>query len=325
MGSLQANCLRKGEEKVSGPMKGRTVERARGRWREILPLLGVATRFLVNRHGPCPICGGRDRFRFDDKEGAGTYYCNQCGPGSGIVLVQCVNEWSFKAAADEVDKIIGTDHKPSQPATTKPKDDSGRRLQSIQRVLDQATDRAVVESYLVSRGLSMFPEILRGHSRLPYFDEGRLLGQVPAVIAPVIGSDGSLQSAHRIYIGDLDPRKKLMPVVDTITGAAVRLFEPGETIGVAEGVETAIACFELFGVPTWAGITAGGLESFIPPAGVREVVIFPDNDANFTGQRAAFNLASRLTKEGYGARVEVPPETDTDWLDVLVGGRRANG
>ena len=305
-------------------MKGRTVERARGRWREILPLLGVAPCFLVNRHGPCPICGGRDRFRFDDKEGAGTYYCNQCGPGSGIILVQRINEWDFKTAADEVDKIIGTGHKPSQPATTKPKDDPSQRRQNVQRVLDQATDRTVVESYLASRGLTVFPEVLRGHSRLPYFDERRYLGQFPAVIAPVIGSDGSLQSAHRIYIGDLDPRKKLMPAVDTVTGAAVRLFEPGETMGVAEGVETAIACFERFGVPTWAGITAGGLESFIPPAGVSDVVIFPDNDANFTGQRAAFNLASRLTKGGYRARVEVPPETDTDWLNVLVGERPPN-
>jgi putative DNA primase/helicase len=306
-------------------MSGGTVERARGRWLEILPLLGVATRFLVNRHGPCPICGGRDRFRFDDKEGAGTYYCNQCGPGSGIILVQRINEWRFKTAADKVDEIIGTGQKPPEPATTKPKDDPNRRLQSVQRVLDQATDRAVVESYLASRGLTVFPEILGGHSRLPYFDEGRHLGQFPAVIAPVIGPDNSLQSAHRIYVGDLDPPKKLMPVVDTVTGAAARLFKPGETIGVAEGVETAIACFELFGVPTWAGITAGGLESFIPPAGVNDVVIFPDNDASFTGQRAAFNLASRLNKSGFGVRVEVPPETDTDWLNVLVDERPSSG
>src|SRR5690348_13963485 len=56
-----------------------TVDRARGRWREILPCLGVETRYLTNKHGPCPLCGGKDRFRFDDKNGDGTYYCNQCG------------------------------------------------------------------------------------------------------------------------------------------------------------------------------------------------------------------------------------------------------
>jgi hypothetical protein len=35
-----------------------TVERARGRWREILPRFGVETRFLQNRHGPCRFAVG---------------------------------------------------------------------------------------------------------------------------------------------------------------------------------------------------------------------------------------------------------------------------
>ena len=40
-----------------------TVDRARGRWREILPRLGLEPQFLVKKHGPCPLCGGKDRFR----------------------------------------------------------------------------------------------------------------------------------------------------------------------------------------------------------------------------------------------------------------------
>jgi hypothetical protein len=59
-----------------------TVERATGRWREILPQLGVDPWFLVNKQGPCPVCGGKDRFRWDDRDGTGSYFCNQCGPGS---------------------------------------------------------------------------------------------------------------------------------------------------------------------------------------------------------------------------------------------------
>ncbi|MEQ9642507.1 MAG: primase-helicase zinc-binding domain-containing protein [Alphaproteobacteria bacterium] len=69
----------------------RTVDRARGRWPTILPRLGIAASFLVNRHGPCPLCGGRDRFRFDDRDGSGSYYCNRCGPGPGLLLVQKLN------------------------------------------------------------------------------------------------------------------------------------------------------------------------------------------------------------------------------------------
>jgi putative DNA primase/helicase len=64
-------------------MRHDTIERARHRWREILPQLGIETRFLQNKHGPSPLCGGKDRFRFDDRDGTGSYYCNQCGPALG--------------------------------------------------------------------------------------------------------------------------------------------------------------------------------------------------------------------------------------------------
>ena len=65
-----------------------TITRARGRWKEILPQFGIDPKFLTNRHGPCPLCRGKDRFRFDDKDGSGSYFCNQCGPGSGVILIR---------------------------------------------------------------------------------------------------------------------------------------------------------------------------------------------------------------------------------------------
>lgn len=37
---------------------------ARGRWPEILPALGVPAEALSRKHGPCPGCGGSDRFRY---------------------------------------------------------------------------------------------------------------------------------------------------------------------------------------------------------------------------------------------------------------------
>ena len=70
-----------------------TIERARHRWREILPQFGIDTRFLTNKPGPCPLCGGKDRYRFDDREGDGTYFCNQCGPGPGILLLRKLKDW----------------------------------------------------------------------------------------------------------------------------------------------------------------------------------------------------------------------------------------
>jgi Zinc-binding domain of primase-helicase len=86
---------------------GRTSETAHGRWREILPVLGVPIAALNGKHQACPACGGKDRFRFDDRHGDGDYLCNQCGAGKGISLLMKVNGWSYADAAKRVDELIG--------------------------------------------------------------------------------------------------------------------------------------------------------------------------------------------------------------------------
>jgi putative DNA primase/helicase len=304
-------------------MTGETIARARNRWREILPQLGIETRFLTNKHGPCPLCGGRDRFRFDDKDGTGSYFCSQCGAGCGLILVRKKHDWDFKTACDEVDKIIGTGAPAAPVNGTKPAGKSpAARLAAIRKLLDEATDQKVVTRYLVKRGLSVNSPVLRGHPRCPYFgDDQSLTGRHPAVIAPVLGPDGSLQSTHRIYDAAVEPRKKLMPAVDSIRGAAVRLHEPDGQLGVGEGVETALACYQLFGIPVWAALSAGNLEVFEPPPGLRRLVVLADNDPSFVGQAAAFALAKRLGRNGIVCEVHVPPEPG-DWLDVLNGESR---
>ncbi len=301
-------------------MSGETLERARNRWREILPRLGIETRFLTNRHGPCPLCGGKDRYRFDDKDGSGSYYCNRCGPGVGVILLRKRHGWDFRTACDEIDRIIGTEAAPPAPTPQKP---NQSRAETIRRALAQAADPLVVDDYLDRRGIRARSPVLQGHARCPYFDdERRLIGDFPAVVAPILGPEGDLQSAHRIYDAEIDPRKKSLPPVGTITGGAVRLHEPDEELGIAEGIETALAAHELFKVPAWAALTANGIKSFVPPRGLLRLHIFADNDLNYVGQAAGYELAHRLNRDGLTVEVHVPPIADTDWLDVLNGGGR---
>ena len=86
-----------------------------GKWYGVLSSLGIDRNYLQNKHGPCPICmEGTDRFRFDDKDGRGTYYCNTCGAGDGFELLQKVYGWSFIDCVDAIRPII--EHTTIQPS-----------------------------------------------------------------------------------------------------------------------------------------------------------------------------------------------------------------
>lgn len=293
---------------------------AAGRWRSILTTLGLDERTLSGKHCACPMCGGRDRFRFDDRDGRGTYFCSGCGAGDGVRLAMGITGLSFKDAAREIERLAGV----VQPVAGKPDRTDGDKLAALRRVWReskpiQRSDDA--EQYLLGRGLRLhdLPESIRVHSALRYQD-GETVGTYPAMLATVTAPDGRAVSLHRTYIQEarkapVTSPKKIMPGLP-VPGAAIRLTAVSEVLGIAEGIETALAAFELFEMPVWSCISAQGIESFEPPAGVREVIVFADNDANFAGQAAAYRAAHRLKLKGFEVEVVVP-EIIGDWLDVL--------
>lgn len=83
---------------------------ATGRWPAIFALLGIEVG--TGKHRACPACGGKDRFRFDDRDGRGSWFCNQCDPqaGDGFRLVQHVRGCDFPEALKIVAGVLGLDH-----------------------------------------------------------------------------------------------------------------------------------------------------------------------------------------------------------------------
>lgn len=301
--------------------KPRTADEAVGRWPGILATLGIDQGFLQNKHGPCPICAGKDRYRFDDKGGRGTFICSHCGSGDGFKLLQEVLGWSFSEAAKQVDRIVGT--VPAGPVAPQRTDAS--KILALTKVWDGS--QAVVYGdpvwqYLNRRlGIEEVPVGLRHHPGLRYTDaDGQDLGCFPAMVAKIRYPDGSPASIHRTYLtaagykAPVPQAKKIMSGKPLNTGA-VRLSAVAPCLGIAEGIETALAASARFGVPVWAATNATLLESWVPPAGVERVLIAADNDASFTGQAAAYGLARRLVQKGLCVEIHFPARVGKDWAD----------
>lgn len=301
-------------------------QRAQGRWDGILSSMGVDAAMLNTRkHHPCPWCGGKDRFRFTDKDGSGSFICGQCGRHSPIDFLMKMKGWDFPTAAQEVERIMG-DVRP-----TVRKDNSEwalRERRAIWKESEPIEHGDIVDRYLAGRAIVMkrFPESLRKVDRMEHRSEDGSRTWHPGFIARIRAPDGQDVNIHRTYLlpdasgkAAVDSPRKVMSG-EIKAGSAVRLYDQhGSVLGIAEGIETALSASAIFRVPVWAALNSTLLEKWEPPAEVQEVVVFGDNDPKFGGQAAATALAHRLaTRRKITVRLEIPASVGTDWNDVLL-------
>jgi putative DNA primase/helicase len=299
-------------------------DRAQGRWAALLTTFGIDRRYLTGKHGPCPICrDGRDRFRFDDKDGRGTWICSVCGAGDGFALLMQVKGWDFKEAAAEIEPKV--DNAPKHMATRRERDEKSLR-ESMNWLWQSGKPVEYgdpVYRYLDARGLAMdsYPASLRRVEKCRYAADPP--SYHPAMLAKVTAPDGKPVTLHRTYLDDdgnkanVESPRRLMPG-KLVKGCAIRLGEPGDSLGIAEGIETALAVQLMCSVPCWAAVSANMLMAWEPPADIKEIIVFGDNDRKYAGQASAFALAHRLAMRGRQVRVEMPPEKGMDWNDVLL-------
>jgi len=308
--------------------------RARGSWPVILAGLGIPCEVLVNRHQPCPMCGGKDRFRFDDRHANGEYYCNGCGAGNGITLLEKYHRWDFLTALRKLEEALG--FAPSGATGPFPASASWRMRTLLQRTWEEAKPVEggdAVARYLANRGLELaeFPKVLRTHPALGYYERdgkrSRLVGRYPAMLAKVQAVDRRPVTLHRTYLAEgakaaVDAAKKFFSA--GVRGAAIRLYEPETELALAEGIETALAVHMQTGLPVWAAGSAGNLELVELPEVVKRVAIFADRDEHYRGQAAAYVLAYRLAsaRPRKAVTVYVPRDPGTDFLDAYNARRR---
>lgn len=326
---------------------------AQGRWPAIHAALGIPAHLLNTRkHQPCPHCGGKDRYRYTDYQDGGGYICNQCTPdgGSGFDLLMLVFGWTFAEAARQVAALLGMADRPSEsrPApriapAAEPKAERDK-LPELAALFDAAAplSDSPVALYLKGRGLSDFDTCadLR-FALLPYWiqrgGKPESIGSFPAMLAAVRTPDGTLQGLHKTYLqadgrggfrklsavcpdtGDPLPAKKMAArFAGSLKGAAVHLGSPDTSgrIIAAEGIETALAAWQLFGIPAIAALSAHGLQSLQWPSETQTLLIAADNDHSQTGKKAAEALSRRAARAGIGGGIWQPENPESDALDV---------
>ncbi len=302
------------------------LDKARGHWLEILVALGIPAHHLTGRHCPCPMCGGTDRFRYADsapkRPKAGVWHCNQCGSGDGIDLVLRSRGLSgFAEAAREVESVLGgsTRAGPSMHGRQ-----NGQSVLRLLRAAFPARPADFVDNYLTSRGLRLPPKI-GAHRSVGYYEDGVRVSSYPAMIGTIrTSSHKTIVGAHITYLATVGNRKASVPaprkirkVLSSISGAAVQLYPAEPHLGIAEGIETAIAAAMLHNLPVWAALSAQGLASFIPPPDTKHVTVFADNDIHATGQRAAGDLETRLRILGISCDIRTAGTPGTDWADEI--------
>lgn len=301
----------------------RTKDLAHGRWRGILAELGINAQCLSGKHSPCPLCGGKDRFRFINVNGDGRWICSKCGAHDAFELLKLFHGWDYKEAARRVEAVVGAAPTEKAKAVTTDRDKrtamnqlwtSGKRI-----TLDDPAGQ-----YLHRRcALSTFPPCLRYVASARY--QGDHVTWHPVMVAMVVAPDGSPCILHRTYLtkdgrkADVEAPRRLMPGM-VVRGSAVRLAEHEDELGIAEGIETAFSAHALTGIPCWAALNAGLLAQWIPPKGVKRIVVFADHDRTFTGLAAAYALAKRLQSDEVDVQVRAPEKVGTDWNDAHQAG-----
>ncbi len=277
--------------------------------------------------GRCLIHGGRS-LSITEKDGRILVVCRAGCPQTEV--------WKAIQALG----IDGTNYIVPPPAP-EPKDDTEKRIDKAEKMWSDShpiTSGDPVHKYLTGRGITLasWLEDLRCHPVLGYWemdDSGKpvRIGVFPALLAVVRGPEGQPIGLHRTWVNcdghgkaPVAAPKKIFKVHD-LAGSAVRLFPPRDgLLAVTEGIEDALSAWVLWQIPTWATLGTSGMKSFDPPEGIKELLIFADQDLNGAGQRAAWELRDKMEEMGRAARVLVPGDGSKDLNAFLLARQGAN-
>ncbi len=291
-----------------------------GHWPDLLTAVGIDTP-RHGKHGPCPACSGKDRFRLDDKGGRGTWICGQCGAGDGLDLVCRVTNKTLKEAAELVAPLVGLSAGGLDPAERErihlqqqTRTDTERKQDEQQR--RKATSRAAAimrdcepgqTPYLVRKHLCWSHGVINN----TLIREGGESFQLGSLVIPLTNEAGELVNVQ--LIGHDGNKRYLAGGQKT---GAYHLIESGELVAVVEGYATGLSVHLATGASVYCAMDCGNLATVATIARRQHpdarILLCGDNDEGTKGNpgRAKAEQAAAAV----GGRVALPPVSG-DWND----------
>ena len=288
---------------------------ASGHWPEILTsLVGISSDQLTDQHQPCPLCGGTDRYRFDDLEGSGSWFCNQCGgkdqrggAGNGMDLLLRATGWSFADAAKRVEQYLGISS-----------DAPAKRRGKPHRIPDKPPADASP------------PALGRATAQWCYRDaDGQQLFWIQRLDLPAQNGKAARKIfVHRVWLDgrwhyprnrgeNADAFTCEWPAPRPLYRLPDLVGRPDAPVLVVEGEKASDRAAELFPqtvVVSWSnGANADALINWTPLQG-RRVTLWPDNDQD--GRAAMARVAQRLQTLGCTIKAINPPKDFPKGWDV---------
>jgi putative DNA primase/helicase len=332
------------------------IDFARVDWLTKLAAVGIDRNCLRKKAGPCPLCydgkHGAHRFRFDNKGGLGTWFCQQCGAGNGYTLIQRYTGKSSMEILQLLDDASsrGSDvGAPIKRFTFEDADFSPEQVAKNRKQLSKVsagcmllTGNDPVSVYLRNRvpgcDLTKISSDIMFHPGLKFYEEeegGRYVsrGTFPTMVARAIDGAERPITLHRTYLttagkkAPFDDVKKQMKGIRKLDGAAIRLVNVPESrvLGLTEGIETgvAVATGYRYRINVWSLLNCVNLAlTDIPEGRFDEIIIFADHDRidmknGFRpGEHYATLLKTRLEEKGFKVTIKLPQDEGTDFADV---------
>ncbi|QNF17849.1 DUF927 domain-containing protein [Aeromonas jandaei] len=291
-----------------------------GHWPDLLAAVGIDTPHR-GKHGPCPACGGKDRFRLDDKGGRGTWICSQCGNGDGLDLVCRVTNKSPKEAAELLAPLVGLSaggldhaareriHQQQQArAEQERKQDEQHRQKAARRAAAIAGDVAQgVSTYLTTKGLE-WPQATINRTLIREGGENYPAG---SLVIPLTDEAGELVNVQLIRA---DGTKRYL--AGGQKAEAYHRIDGGELVAICEGYATGLSIHQATGATVYCGMDCGNLLAVAQIARRQHpkarLLLCGDNDKHTQGNPG--KTKAEQAAAAIGGLIALPPIAG-DWND----------